>query len=1142
MECYRKKESTDSTANKKSNLFAFLLHSNLDHSRMASQAKLTLRPPPNVEFVQGFPGIPPQLPDRPPASVKGTVELRLGGGVIKAKWVKVELRKVETLPGGGQANTYIDFIGESPLTVWHAKNEWDELSTHDFPFQIRIPESIPPSIALERGAGIKYELVASVLVKGKKGLLRREATQPLTSSCPVIIDKHELHSTWPIYAQPESRTRSSEGFTLIVNRSHTCYAPGDRIAVFTIVKNDTPNTTPIRHYEFSLLELVVYRPGPHGGAKKNNAQIRKMAIQEAKIPITYHQPLGPGMQAKAELSLLVPPNHTTTTVSWAQRIEVTYVLHVKVVLNGGQNLALDLPVTITNWTREQSMNAVRRIGTAPNLSGPPALRNSVVGFNPGGPMQPPPANGMVNGAPPGWNQPPRPNPPMGPNGFVDPNVTPAMPNTIGYAPGGPVNGNRPPDFSGGWNPAQQPATYAGPGSQPIQPGMVDEFGINSGAPRPTTMYGVNGTPNHPPSAMPAGAAPAVPPAGGGGRSVAGSEEGGRPPTGRNRPSSANTATAGNARFTIVNADPDESLPKFGTTYMSAEDEKRKIRQAMEEADKRGMQSQGSSALPSYLGATSEVPSTSASSSSSTGPSQTTAPSTQSPDAPSSSMSTPRSNNAWPSAEDEKRRFAQQSELYESAMSKAAKAREQAFEAQFSPSSSSTSPPTNTSSPPATSTPQWPSAEQEKFNLARQAVERSQGSAYVSPPGSSYGAGSSFSPANTSYGSSGGMSAGRALYQSAVSNMKTGPAPNYFNEGSPSMAPTQSYPTAIEEKEQLRYKHAMQAVEGFKTTMNAPVSPQDEGPIPYDALYSNPPSNPAPASIPVVPKEILPLKITRSRSPPSSPPLLATSDSTSFQRSQPPLPANAPFQPLDARTEKERMRLMYEQQDEVARQPNVNVAGTTIVPPLPVPQPLPADGSSSPPGYISDGGFASRPPPQLPSAAPLSQPLTAAQEKAMLKAAYERENQQASGQETSSGPIPPPMQAGLPLPPLPNTGYTTNGFSNGWNDSHPADYAHTYESGPQIPVRDPSISAGKQKDTSVPPPLAPKPPAEYYMYNEHDGTRWEEPSTYPQQDPSFGPIEVRPFSPFDMDFTDNFSSSFVPPPPPPPLPPKPQGTV
>jgi hypothetical protein len=55
----------------------------------------------------------------------------------------------------------------------------------DYPFYIRIPESIPPSLALEKGgssysytrmfvvpdcrtAGVKYELVAQLCVKGKK--------------------------------------------------------------------------------------------------------------------------------------------------------------------------------------------------------------------------------------------------------------------------------------------------------------------------------------------------------------------------------------------------------------------------------------------------------------------------------------------------------------------------------------------------------------------------------------------------------------------------------------------------------------------------------------------------------------------------------------------------------------------------------------------------------------------------------------------------------------------------------------------------------------------------------------------------------------------------------------------------------------
>jgi len=37
------------------------------------------------------------------------VELRVGAGhPIKAKYIKVELRKIEVLPGGGPANTFTD--------------------------------------------------------------------------------------------------------------------------------------------------------------------------------------------------------------------------------------------------------------------------------------------------------------------------------------------------------------------------------------------------------------------------------------------------------------------------------------------------------------------------------------------------------------------------------------------------------------------------------------------------------------------------------------------------------------------------------------------------------------------------------------------------------------------------------------------------------------------------------------------------------------------------------------------------------------------------------------------------------------------------------------------------------------------------
>jgi hypothetical protein len=55
---------------------------------------------------------------------------------IKAKWVHVELRKVETLPGGGQGNTFYDIVGPGPQSLWQAREEWDLLRSVSFGFHL----------------------------------------------------------------------------------------------------------------------------------------------------------------------------------------------------------------------------------------------------------------------------------------------------------------------------------------------------------------------------------------------------------------------------------------------------------------------------------------------------------------------------------------------------------------------------------------------------------------------------------------------------------------------------------------------------------------------------------------------------------------------------------------------------------------------------------------------------------------------------------------------------------------------------------------------------------------------------------------------------------------------------------------------
>ena len=124
---------------------------------------------------------------------------------IKAKWVRIELRKVEIIPGGGEANTFYDFVGPSPVNLWSSPDEYSLLrsvsssfcnssclslvcvsskTSHSpyaflnryrprFRWIVKVRDFLNFRFALCQRvgyyiAGIGYELVASVCTKGKR--------------------------------------------------------------------------------------------------------------------------------------------------------------------------------------------------------------------------------------------------------------------------------------------------------------------------------------------------------------------------------------------------------------------------------------------------------------------------------------------------------------------------------------------------------------------------------------------------------------------------------------------------------------------------------------------------------------------------------------------------------------------------------------------------------------------------------------------------------------------------------------------------------------------------------------------------------------------------------------------------------------
>ncbi|KAF8163766.1 hypothetical protein B0H34DRAFT_795424 [Crassisporium funariophilum] len=998
-----------------------------------SQVKLNLQPPPNVDFVTGYPGIPPGA-ERPQAAVKGAIEVRLPAQGVKAKWVRIELRKVETLPGGGPANTFYDFVGPSPVNLWSTSDEYSVLRSQDFPFSIRIPESIPPSIALDNRAGIGYELVASVCTKGKKGFLRKAKSVVVSTVSPIIIDKHELHSTWPVYCQPETRHLSQEGVNLIVERNHTCYGPGDRISVVATVKSDNLHTVILRGFEFFLKESTVFRAGVHSAGKKSVPQERLLSIAESKVAV--NATLYGGTSHTSELSCTVSPGHTTTTLNAARHIDVTYTLCIKALMGTGTHLVMELPVIISNWQRHVSYEAINRIGPAPSLSLLPATQA-------GTPTAAATRVDPIRGGRPADQV--AATLPLGGYGHVRTSSA----NAFNSLPGGPSAN----------------ATYGN--------GLADEFGEM----KSTNASGVNAlAATVPVSLASSHSATAAP--------VAGSSV----PTAR-RPGSA----GGGNRFTITNAQPQEIPQDSGSRARAG---------------------------------------------------QATGSGTAGPGG---------AQRSWPSAEEEKK-------LYEQARQKVAKVQGPA--ASPPPASLRASPPpqTVTATPPraaaaAAATPtktDWMSAEEEKrrFQQATAAVAKTQGSLYTGPPAtvgptSTSNDSDPFKAQASSSSASKPTSAAATLYAQAISaQTRAGAGSGSGAAGSSSNSPTKpgvpQYLTAEQEKAALRrYEEAKRAVDRTQGSGYEEASPPRasnlSGPIAYESLFPSstsppatatsssrpgtatdapPPFDPSAGAVMSVVSEKERLRrayeaqdaaaVARQNSANATPPPAA------YSASPPP-----PGQYANALEEKEALRRKFDARDN-ANKPQVQTTNSAPQPPPPRSNSVGSggiingvDGSSSPGRSPSANASGFRPTPAPPtSGSGSSRVLTAAEEKALLRAKYDARDTRK----------PTPVVNGTPA---------VNGAS------------------PPMP--------------STPPPLMPRPPVEYIKETQEEDARvsrlaGEVPMLdgAPKQNGASGsssnggnppsgaaalPLDMKPFTPFRAAFD---SSSLAPPGPPPPLPRKAAG--
>jgi hypothetical protein len=308
---------------------------------MSAPARLSLRAPPHLPFVQGWPGIPPsENPPRKPAGVHGTVEVRTAGATgIKARWVRVELRKHETLPSSAANANPWEHVGEI-VTLWQTPQgqEWGTLETADFKFFLPLPENIPPTVDLLKNGGVRYELVAALCYRQKGGLFKSESAPITKISEPLMITKHELHSAWPLYNVTDTRQVSAPSGNLSISRPARAVGPTDRILLTATLRSTHTKNFKLKGFDVSLTEILTLRPQPAASTKGKKAKPAPPPITKTRIVASIRVPvdekIAPGGEKSARIEMVVPPDKVLLTVKNAKTMDVEYELDIKAVCDG----------------------------------------------------------------------------------------------------------------------------------------------------------------------------------------------------------------------------------------------------------------------------------------------------------------------------------------------------------------------------------------------------------------------------------------------------------------------------------------------------------------------------------------------------------------------------------------------------------------------------------------------------------------------------------------------------------------------------------------------------------------------------------------------------------------------------------------
>jgi hypothetical protein len=178
-------------------------------------------------------------------------------------------------------------------------------------------------------------------------LIKKQKEIIFRTSEKVVIEKHDLHSTWPVYQQPETHSTIQNGIKLTVTRGQTCYGPGDRLPVTAAIQSLRFNPFVLRSFQIVLKERISFKGRPSIKARLPVTKTKIICESVVQMGVALNH----DSQVVHDLLCMLPTSHQAATLMAARHIDIKYTIVVNALIHDGPPVDIEIPVIISNWKR-----------------------------------------------------------------------------------------------------------------------------------------------------------------------------------------------------------------------------------------------------------------------------------------------------------------------------------------------------------------------------------------------------------------------------------------------------------------------------------------------------------------------------------------------------------------------------------------------------------------------------------------------------------------------------------------------------------------------------------------------------------------------------------------------------------------------